>query len=160
MLTGDVGEAVAELKRQPGEGEVQVHGSIELAQTLLRHDLVDEFQLKMFPVLIGSGKRLFGAGTLPRSLTLAETTTTANGVTTSLHASAPSCAEIDWSQIVELDDPLRRLDPGRGPAVVPGGAAAGRQRGGATIPAGPDRRADSTHPDRRRRKGRKPEDPR
>ncbi|WP_152365464.1 dihydrofolate reductase family protein [Microlunatus speluncae] len=88
VLTGDVGEAVAELKRQPGEGEIHVHGSIDLIQTLLRHDLVDELELKVFPVLIGSGKRLFGAGTMPRSLGLVETRTTANGVTMSTYRRA------------------------------------------------------------------------
>lgn len=88
VLTGDVADAVAELKRQPDDGEIQVHGSSELIQTLLRHDLVDEYRVKVFPVLIGSGKRLFGEGTLPRGLRLVETTTTANGVTMSTYARA------------------------------------------------------------------------
>lgn len=86
VLTGDVATAVAELKRQPGDGEIQVHGSSELIQTLLRHDLVDEYRVKVFPVLVGPGKRLFGDGTLPRDLTLVETTTIANGVTMSTYA--------------------------------------------------------------------------
>jgi dihydrofolate reductase len=86
LLTGDVAEAVAELKRQPGEGEIQVSGSGGLVQTLLRHDLVDEFRLKVIPVLIGSGKRLFGAGTRPGGLTLIGTTTTAGGVTMATYA--------------------------------------------------------------------------
>lgn len=86
VLTVDVAEAVAELKRQPDDGEIQVHGSSELIQTLLRHDLVDEYRVKVFPVLIGSGKRLFGQGTLPRGLRLVETSTTASGVTMSTYA--------------------------------------------------------------------------
>lgn len=88
VLSGDVAAEVAELKRQPGEGEIQVSGSGELVQTLMRHDLVDEYRLKVFPLVIGSGKRLFGDGTLPRDLRLVETTTTANGVTMSTYARA------------------------------------------------------------------------
>jgi dihydrofolate reductase len=85
VLTGDVAEAVAELKRQPGEGEIQVHGSGDLIQTLIRHDLVDEYRLKVFPALLGSGKRLFGDGTVPRGLKLVDCTTTSNGVTMSTY---------------------------------------------------------------------------
>ena len=88
VLTGDVAESVAELKRQPGTGEIQVHGSSELIQTLLRHDLIDEYRVKVFPVLIGTGKRLFGDGTLPRTLTLVDSTTSPNGVTMSTYARA------------------------------------------------------------------------
>ncbi|MFT7836148.1 dihydrofolate reductase family protein [Saccharothrix sp. BKS2] len=78
LLAGDVVEAVAALKRD-GDGEVQVHGSGELVQSLLAHDLVDELHLVVVPVLIGAGKRLFGAGTGPATFTLAGTTT-AGGV--------------------------------------------------------------------------------
>jgi dihydrofolate reductase len=86
VLTGDVAQAVAELKQQPGGGEIQVHGSCDLIQTLLRHDLIDEFRVKVFPVLIGSGKRLFGDGTLPGGLRLVATRTTDSGVTMSTYA--------------------------------------------------------------------------
>ncbi|MGH2560949.1 MAG: dihydrofolate reductase family protein [Thermomicrobiales bacterium] len=79
LLTGDVAAEVAKLKEQPG-GEIQVSGSGELIQTLLRHDLVDEFHLLIFPVLVGSGKRLFAAGTIPRGLKLVDTTTSSTGV--------------------------------------------------------------------------------
>lgn len=85
VLTGDIAAAVADIKQQPGEGEIQVHGSSELVQTLLRHDLVDRYRLKVFPVLIGSGKRLFGGGTLPAALRLVESTTSAKGVTMSTY---------------------------------------------------------------------------
>lgn len=85
VLSGDVAKAVAELKQSPGGGEIQVHGSGELVQTLLANDLVDEFCLKVFPVLVGSGKRLFGDGTLPRDLKLVETSTTPGGVTMSTY---------------------------------------------------------------------------
>jgi dihydrofolate reductase len=79
LLTGDVAEAVAKLKQEPG-GELQVAGSSDFAQTLIRHDLIDEYQLIVFPVLIGSGKRLFGEGTIPGTLRLVSTTPMATGV--------------------------------------------------------------------------------
>lgn len=84
ILSGDVAEEVTKLKAQPG-GEIHVSGSGNLVQTLLRHDLVDEFVLLVFPVVIGSGKRLFGEGALPRTLELADTTTSATGVTVSTY---------------------------------------------------------------------------
>jgi dihydrofolate reductase len=80
LLTGDIAEAVAKLKNEPG-AELQIAGSGELVQTLMKHDLVDEFRLIVFPVLIGSGKRLFADGTIPVGLRLVETTTTGAGVT-------------------------------------------------------------------------------
>ncbi|SDS05707.1 dihydrofolate reductase family protein [Microlunatus soli] len=85
VLDGEVADAVAELKAQPGEGEIQVHGSSDLIQTLLRHDLIDEYRIKIFPVLVGSGKRLFGDGTAPAGLKLTETTTSPGGVTMSTY---------------------------------------------------------------------------
>ena len=71
LLQGDVADAVAELKSQDG-GEIQVHGSSELVQTLLEHDLVDTLRLWMFPVALGTGKRLFGDGTIPSSFRLVD----------------------------------------------------------------------------------------
>lgn len=79
VLSGDVAEAVAKLKEQPG-GEIQVHGSGELVQTLLKHHLVDEFQLCVFPVTLGTGKRLFVEGTVPTALRLTDSRTTTTGV--------------------------------------------------------------------------------
>jgi dihydrofolate reductase len=84
ILSGDVAEEVAKLKETPG-GEIHVSGSGNLVQTLLRHDLVDEFVLLVFPVVVGAGKRLFGEGTLPRTLELADTTTMKTGVTVSTY---------------------------------------------------------------------------
>ena len=72
LLKGDVAEAVAQLKAQAG-GEIQVHGSGNLIQTLLQHDLVDTLRIWQFPVVLGTGKRLFGAGTIPRSFQLVDT---------------------------------------------------------------------------------------
>lgn len=76
FLQGDV---AAQIKQQEGP-DLQVHGSANLIQTLLQHDLVDEFWLKIFPVTIGTGKRLFDGGTMPVSYTLVESVATPSGV--------------------------------------------------------------------------------
>jgi dihydrofolate reductase len=79
VIRGDVVEAVRTLKRE-GTGELQVHGSPGLSQTLIANDLVDEYRLWVHPVVLGSGKRLFGVGALPAALKLSETKTTSTGV--------------------------------------------------------------------------------
>jgi dihydrofolate reductase len=79
FIKGDVGEEIKKLKQQDGP-ELQVHGSSNLIQTLLKHDLVDEFWLKIFPVTLGKGKRLFGEGTLPASFALVDTKSSPSGV--------------------------------------------------------------------------------
>jgi dihydrofolate reductase len=79
VIDGDVVEAVKALKDQPG-GELQVHGSAQLVQTLIRHQLVDEFRLLVFPVVVGTGKRLFGEGTVPTAFKTVENRTTSTGV--------------------------------------------------------------------------------
>jgi dihydrofolate reductase len=79
LLTGDVVDAVRRLKDQPGR-ELQVHGSGDLMQTLMANDLVDEYRLFVYPVVVGSGRRLFRDGTPPRSLQLVSATTTSTGV--------------------------------------------------------------------------------
>ena len=79
LLTGNFPEEIMKLKRQDGP-ELQVHGSSNLIQTLLKHDLADEFRLKIFPVTIGHGKRLFGDGTMPASFKLLESKTSSTGV--------------------------------------------------------------------------------
>jgi dihydrofolate reductase len=80
IITGDIAGEVAKLKQQDG-GEIQVHGSGDLVQTLLKHDLIDEFQLYTIPTIVGSGKRLFGEGTIPAGLTFVSTATTGSGIT-------------------------------------------------------------------------------
>ena len=72
LIKGDVAQEVAMLKAQAG-GELQVHGSGNLLQTLLQHDLVDILRIWQFPVVLGTGKRLFGEGTIPRSFRLVDT---------------------------------------------------------------------------------------
>ena len=70
---------IRKLKNSDGS-DIQVHGSGNLIQTLLKHDLVDELWLKTFPVTLGTGKRLFGEGTIPAAFTLTESLVTPNGV--------------------------------------------------------------------------------
>lgn len=79
LLHGDVVEAIRHLKQQDGP-ELQVHGSSDLIQTLLNHDLVDVLFLKIFPVTLGTGKRLFGNGTIPAGFALVETRVSPSGV--------------------------------------------------------------------------------
>ncbi|MDJ1133432.1 dihydrofolate reductase family protein [Streptomyces iconiensis] len=80
LLGGDVIDAVRKLKEQPGR-EIQVHGSRLLAQSLMAHDLIDEYNLFVFPVLLGKGKRLFADGTLPTGLRLTESSVTPESIT-------------------------------------------------------------------------------
>jgi dihydrofolate reductase len=79
FLNNDVVGEIEKLKRQEGP-DLQVHGSATFIQTLLAHDLVDEFWLKIFPVTLGKGKRLFDQGTIPASFTLLESKTSPSGV--------------------------------------------------------------------------------
>jgi dihydrofolate reductase len=79
LIDGDVADGVARLKQDSGP-EIQVHGSSNLIQTLLKHDLVDEYRLWVFPVLLGSGKRLFADGVTPRGLRLVDSRTSTTGV--------------------------------------------------------------------------------
>ena len=79
FLKGNGAEEIKKLKQQDGP-DLQVHGSGNLIQTLLEHDLVDEFWLKIFPVTLGMGKRLFDKGTLPASYTLVESQSSPCGV--------------------------------------------------------------------------------
>ncbi len=78
LLKGDVAKEVANLKAQEG-GEIQVHGSGNLLQTLFEHDLVDTLRIWQFPVVIGTGKRLFGEGTIPGSFRLVDTRQSGTG---------------------------------------------------------------------------------
>jgi dihydrofolate reductase len=79
LIEGDAAEGTAALKKEDGP-ELQVHGSGNLIQTLLRHNLVDQFRLWVFPLVIGSGKRLFSDGTVPSGLKLVESKVSSTGV--------------------------------------------------------------------------------
>jgi dihydrofolate reductase len=86
-INGDVVQKIKQLKKEDGP-EIQVHGSGNLIQTLLKYDLVDEFWLKTFPVALGSGKRLFAEGTMPAGFTLAGSRISPSGVVASSYARA------------------------------------------------------------------------
>ncbi|MGI8802143.1 MAG: dihydrofolate reductase family protein [Solirubrobacteraceae bacterium] len=79
VLRGDAAEEVARLRRELG-GDIVVHGSAQLAQTLIEHDLVDELRLMVFPVVLGSGKRLFGETSGKRRLRLADSRAVGAGI--------------------------------------------------------------------------------
>ena len=79
LIEGDVVEGIRTLKQQEGP-ELQVHGSSNLIQTLLRNQLVDEYRLWTFPVVVGTGKRLFSDGTVPSGLKLVDNTVSTTGV--------------------------------------------------------------------------------
>ncbi|MFM9608255.1 dihydrofolate reductase family protein [Streptomyces niveiscabiei] len=78
LLEGDAADAVRELKASDG-GDINVVGSGDLAQTLMRHGLVDEYRLTIHPVIIGSGKRLFADGAIPTALEPVSVSTTKSG---------------------------------------------------------------------------------
>jgi dihydrofolate reductase len=79
FLNGDVAGRVAQLKRQPGP-DLHVYGSANLLQTLFAHDLVDALWLRIHPITLGGGKRLFAGGAIPAAFRLAEHQVTSTGV--------------------------------------------------------------------------------
>ena len=110
LITGDVPDYVRTLKRQDGP-EIQVHGSPGLIQTLLEHDLIDEYRLWVFPVALGSGKRFFGDGAIPRALERVDTQLSKTGVTISTYRRAgeiaPGSMEFDEPTAAEVERRLR-----------------------------------------------------
>jgi dihydrofolate reductase len=107
LLAGDAAEAVAALKEEDGPA-IQVHGSSDLIQTLLQHDLVDVFNVWTFPVLLGVGKRLFGEGTAAGGLTLTETTTSTTGVVITRYERAGEVPRGDFQLPEPTEAELRR----------------------------------------------------
>ena len=87
LIRGNVAQGIRKLKEQNGP-EIQVHGSGNLIQTLLKHDLVDELWLKIFPITLGSGKRLFAEGTAPAGFALHESVVSPRGVIVASYARA------------------------------------------------------------------------
>ena len=79
LLSGDIAEKVDKLKQQQGP-DLHVYGSANLVQTLMKHDLVDEFWLKIYPLTLGSGKRLFVDGTIPAAFKVTESKVSPNGI--------------------------------------------------------------------------------
>ena len=79
LIEGGAADGLAALKREDGP-ELQVHGSANLIQTLLAHNLVDQYRLWVFPLVLGSGKRLFGDGAIPAGLRLVDHKTSSTGV--------------------------------------------------------------------------------
>jgi dihydrofolate reductase len=87
VLKGDVAEEVAKL-RESQDGDIAVHGSASLVQSLLEHDLVDELRLMVFPVVLGTGKRLFGETTDKKRLRLVDSRLVGDGVNIVIYAPA------------------------------------------------------------------------
>lgn len=83
----DVVQDIADIKKRFSR-EVQVHGSCGLAQTLIKNDLIDEYRLLTFPVVLGTGKRLFGAGAVPAMFKLVSSSTTSKGMIVSVYRRA------------------------------------------------------------------------
>jgi dihydrofolate reductase len=94
VLKGDLADEVAKLKREH-DGDIVVHGSAQLAQTLIEDDLVDELRLMVFPVVLGSGKRLFGDTSDKKSLQLVDSKVVGDGV--AILTYAPAREEADGS---------------------------------------------------------------
>ena len=96
LLQGDVAQAIQALKQQDGP-ELQAHGSGKLIQTLLKHDLVDELWLKIFPITLGTGKRLFGEGTIPAAFSLREVKASPSGVIVASYERAGAVQTGTWT---------------------------------------------------------------
>ena len=115
LIAGDVAEYVERLKIQDGS-EIQVHGSPGLIQTLLRHDLIDEYRIWTFPVVLGAGKRFFAEGTIPFALKLVDSAVTKTGVTISVYVRAgrvePGSFEFDEPTEAELERRRRLVEAG------------------------------------------------
>jgi dihydrofolate reductase len=92
LIEGELPRGIRALKEEEGP-ELQVHGSANLIQTLLRHGLVDEFRLKVFPLVLGTGKRLFDDGTLPAGLNLTSSQVSSTGVAMATYRTG---AEIEY----------------------------------------------------------------
>lgn len=105
VLTGDAVEEVGRLKERPG-GELQVHGSWELARSLHAAGLVDEYRLLVFPVCVGAGKRLFTDGAPATGFTLVDSRTTSTGAVYS--ALTPTLFTVGGIEVVDGQDTLIR----------------------------------------------------
>ena len=114
LIKGDVVQEIRKLKAQDGP-ELLVHGSSNLIQTLLKHNLIDEYRLWIFPLVIGNGKRLFDQGTVPANLKLVDCKTSGSGVIMAFYQPAgeikigtfelatPSAAELERRKRLEQE---------------------------------------------------------
>ncbi len=116
LVTGNIVQAIRNLKEQ-NMPEIQVHGSGNLIQTLLKHDLIDEFRVWIFPVTIGKGKRLFGEGTQPAHLKLIDSKTSTTGVIIATYEPAGELKtgsfELDNPSVAEIERRKRLADEGK-----------------------------------------------
>jgi dihydrofolate reductase len=87
VIRGDLAEEISKLKEQPG-GDILVAGSAQLVQGLAAHDLVDSYRLMIFPIILGTGKRLFGDADVTTTLNLAEAKSVGTGVLTAVYERA------------------------------------------------------------------------
>jgi dihydrofolate reductase len=87
MLSGDVVDEVTKLKKEQ-DGDIVVHGSAQLVQALIENDLVDELRLMVFPMVLGTGKRLFGESSDKKRLQLSSSTVVGDGVTIQIYTRA------------------------------------------------------------------------
>jgi dihydrofolate reductase len=113
LIEGDVAEYVTGIKGEDGP-EIQVHGSSGLLQTLLRDDLIDEYRVWLFPLVIGAGKRFFGEGARPLGLKLVDSATSSTGVTRNTYTRggeiSPGSMEFDEPTEAELERRRRLAD--------------------------------------------------
>jgi dihydrofolate reductase len=107
LIEGDAGEGIAALKQGDGP-ELQVHGSANLIQTLLRFELVDLFRLWTFPVVVGAGKRLFADGTIPRALELVDSKVSSTGVVIGTYVPAGEIETGSFALEEPTEEELRR----------------------------------------------------
>jgi dihydrofolate reductase len=105
IISGDVPAEVAQLKDQH-EGEIQVHGSAGLAQTLHAEGLIDEYRLFIVPIVLGTGKRLFEPGAAPTALRLVENRPMAKGATLAIYqpTGKPTYGEFQMEEGFGLPD--------------------------------------------------------
>ena len=120
-MTGDVVPQIRRLKEQDGP-ELQVHGSSDLIQTLLEHDLVDELRLWIFPLVLGRGKRLFGDGAIPAGLRLVDSKTSTTGVIIATYERAgaitPGSFALERPTDAEVERRRRMAGPQPHPSVA------------------------------------------
>jgi dihydrofolate reductase len=107
LIEGDVADGVRTLKAQDGP-ELQVHGSINLNQTLLAHGLIDELRLWIFPVVLGKGKRLFDGGAVPAGLDLASSQVSSTGVIMAIYRTGAEIKRGSFALETPSEDELAR----------------------------------------------------